>query len=87
MGAKIIEVTCQCGNKIARYAKLKPGFLMKMYLDQILIDYNNILSNRHFELEEEIFCPQCKKRIATIKRIHGRLSVKINHGVVHKIST
>lgn len=87
MSAKIIEVTCQCGNKIAKYQKLKPGFLMKMYLDQILIDYNNILSNKHFELNDEIFCPRCKKRIATIKRIHGRLSAKINHGVIRKIST
>ena len=87
MSSKIIEVTCQCGNKLAKYQKLKPGFLMKMYLDQILIDYNNIFSNDHYELNEEIFCPQCKKRVATVKRIHGRLSAKINHGVVHKIST
>jgi len=87
MSSKIIEVVCQCGQKIAKYEKVKSGFLMKMYLDKILIDYTGNLSNHHFNLEDEIFCPNCNKRIASIKMIHGRLAAKINHGVVKKIST
>ncbi len=87
MSIKIIEVVCQCRNPIAKYKKMKSGFLMKMYLDQILEDYNNIFSNKHFQLEDEIICPRCQKRIATIKMIHGRLAAKINHGAIRKIST
>jgi len=87
MSAKIIEVECQCGNKLAKYNKLKSGFLMKMYLDCILEDPNSIFLNKKFNLEDAIFCPKCNKRIATIKMIHGRLAAKVNHGVVKKIST
>ncbi|MDD3808611.1 MAG: hypothetical protein PHG49_03895 [Candidatus Pacebacteria bacterium] len=87
MSSKIIEVVCQCGQKIAKYEKVKSGFLMKMYLDKILIDYIGNLSGKKFELGDDIFCPKCNKRIATIKMIHGRLAAKINHGVVKKIST
>ena len=87
MSSKIIDVYCQCGNKLAKYEKRKSGFLMKMYLDCILDDPNDIFLNKKFNLNDDIFCPKCQKRIATIKMIHGRLSAKINHGVVNKIST
>ncbi|HRZ29945.1 MAG TPA: hypothetical protein P5052_04415 [Candidatus Paceibacterota bacterium] len=83
----VIEVYCQCGNKLAKYDKRKKGFLVKMYLDQISEDPNDIFLDKKFNLDDEIFCPKCNKRIATIKMIHGRLSAKVNHGTVKKITT
>lgn len=87
MGLKVIEIVCQCGQKIAKYEKVKSGLLIKMYLDKILVDYMGNLSGRKFELGDDVFCSKCNKRIGTIKMIHGRLAVKINHGAVKKIST
>lgn len=83
---RIIDVACQCGQELARYKKVKRGSLQKMYLDMILEDRAGIFSKKP-ENGENLFCPNCKKRIATIYMIHGRPAAKINHGAVKPIRT
>lgn len=83
---RTIEVECQCGQPIARYKKEGSGYLMKMYLDMITIDRANVFEEKK-NTGDDIICPSCNKRIATIGMIHGRPAAKINHGVVKKIQT
>lgn len=83
---RIIDVECQCGQALARYKKVKRGSLQKMYLDMILEDRAGVFSKK-FQNEENIYCPNCKKRVATIYMIHGRPAAKVNHGAVMGIRT
>jgi len=83
---RIINVECKCGQELARYKKVKRGSLQKMYLDMILEDRAGVFS-RKFEVQENIYSPNCKKRIATIYMIHGRPAAKINHGAVKSTRT
>lgn len=83
---RVINVECKCGQALARYKKVKKGSLQKMYLDMILEDRADVF-NKKFENTESIFCPNCKKRIATVCMIHGRPAAKINHGAVRGIRT
>lgn len=84
--ARTIEVECQCGQPIARYKKEGNGYLMKMYLDMITVDRAEVFEGKN-DVGDNIICPSCNKRIATIEMIHGRPAAKINHGVVKKIQT
>lgn len=83
---RIIDVECQCGQKLARYKKVKKGSLQKMYLDMVLEDRAGIFSGKLLT-EDSIYCPNCKKRIATVHLIHGRPAAKINHGAVKPVRT
>jgi hypothetical protein len=83
---RIIDVDCKCGQALARYKKAKRGALQKMYLDMILEDKAGVFSGK-IQTGENIFCPSCKKRVATVHMIHGRPAAKVNHGAVKSIRT
>ena len=83
---RIIEVECKCGQELARYKKVKRGTLLKMYLDMIMEDRAGIFGEK-FEVGESLYCPACRKRIATIYMIHGRPAAKVNHGAIKPIRT
>jgi len=85
-GSRIIEVECKCGQRLARYEKVGKGRLQKMYLDMILKDRAGVFSD-DFEINQDIFCPGCNKRVATIKGIHGKLAAKMNQGAIKPIRT
>lgn len=83
---KTILVKCQCGLKIAKYKKEGKGKLVKMYLDKILEDKAGVFS-KQTKTGQFVFCPSCKKRIATIQMIHGRPAAKINQGAIKQTRT
>lgn len=83
---RIIDVECRCGQQLARYKKVKRGNLQKMYLDMILEDRAGVFSGK-LSNEENIYCPNCDKRVATIYMINGKPAAKINHGAVKSIRT
>lgn len=87
---RVIEVECQCGQPLAKYEKVGKGQLQKMYLDMILVDRAGIFakeSEQGLTTGTEIYCSNCKKRVATVHIIHGRPAAKINHGAVKPIHT
>jgi len=83
---KILTVYCSCGQKLVRYKKGKGRKLVKIHKNRVLDDFTNekIFLNEFLE-NTNLFCPQCKKRIATVKLIKGRYVNKLNQGVVGKI--
>lgn len=83
---KIIETECKCGQSLAKYKKVGKGKLQKMYLDMIIIDRAGIFPEK-LATGQEIYCPNCYKKVATIQLIHGRPAAKINHGAVKPIKT
>ena len=83
---RIIKLECKCGQKIARYKKEGRGKLIKMYLNMILEDVAGIFS-RPLKTNEDVFCPKCKKRLATIYIVHGRPAAKINQGAIKPVKT
>lgn len=83
---RIIKLECKCGQKIAKYKKEGKGKLIKMYLDMILEDVTGIFS-KPLKTKENVFCPKCKKRLATIYMIHGRPAAKINQGAIKPVKT
>jgi len=87
---KIIDVKCKNGHLLFRkYRKIKPGNLLKCYIDQIgqdLISVNGLPS------DTDIYCPMCQKenitlRIGRIGMVHGRPAVIVNHGGIKPIRT
>lgn len=84
--AKIIEVECGCGQKLAKYRKVGSGRLRKMYLDMILDDKTGVFKT-DLKTGENIFCINCNNRIATIQMIHGRPAAKMNQGVIKKVGS
>lgn len=85
-GRKVIEIICQCGLKIAKYEKQGRGKLLKMYLDKILEDKTGVFL-KHLKTGQFVFCPSCKKRLATIQMVHGRPAAKMNQGTIKQIKT
>jgi hypothetical protein len=78
-----IEVDCKCGAALARYRKGGKGRLVKMFFDRILVDHAGVfLVEPHLALNEDIFCPQCRKRVATVHVIRGRYAAKMNQGAI-----
>ncbi len=85
MTTKTIDIFCKNKHLIfGKYKKVKPGFLMKCYLDMIGEDLVGVkgLSN-----ETDVYCPTCKVRIGRIGLKHGRPAVIINHGGVKQVKT
>jgi len=83
---QIIEVECKCGQELAKYEKVGKGRLQKMYLDMILEDRAGVFSGE-FEIEQNIFCPSCEKRVATLQMVHGRPAAKMNQGAIKPVKT
>jgi hypothetical protein len=87
MGEKVkkIDVYCKNGHLLfGRYLKLKPGFLMKCYIERIGEDKIGVSG---LSTGTDVFCPQCKLRIGRIKVIKGMPAVAINHGTVKRVKT
>lgn len=78
-----IEVFCRCGRLLARYSKGGKGRLVKMFFERILVDECGVfLVEPRPELHQELFCPQCEKRIATVQVIRGKFAAKLNQGAI-----
>ena len=81
-----IEVICQCGQPLARYKKRGKGRLVKMFFERIAVDHAAVfLTDPPPALNQEIFCPSCAKRVATVQIISGKYAAKINQGAVAPI--
>ena len=81
-----IEVFCQCGNALARYKKGGKGRLRKMFFERIALDYHGIfLTEPPLELNREIHCPDCEKRVATVQIVAGKYAAKMNQGGIQPI--
>ncbi len=83
---QFIDVACDCGAPLARYRKSGKGRLVKMFLDKIAVDRAGIF---HTEpppkLHDEIHCPGCGSRVATLHMIRGRPAAKVNQGAVRVV--
>jgi len=87
---RTIDVYCKNGHLLfGRYIKMKPGFLMKCYIDKIGIDYVGV---KDLPLGKDVYCSSCTKegenlRIGRIGMVHGRPAVVVNHGGIKRIKT
>ena len=82
---KTIDVFCLNGHLLfGKYKKMKPGFLMKCYLDKITDDYVGVAGLPN---NTDVYCPTCSLRIGRIGQVRGRPSVVINHGGVKRVRT
>lgn len=87
---KIIDVYCKNNHLIfGRYKKVKSGFLMKCYIDEIGKDY---IGASNLKNQTSVFCSYCSQegknnRIGRIDIVHGRPAVIINHGGVKQVKT
>jgi len=87
---KVIDVFCKNGHLLfGRYRKVKSGFLMKCYLDEIGIDYVGV---KDLPLNRDVYCPFCAKQGVTLRIgrkgiVHGRQAVVVNHGGIKRIKT
>ncbi len=81
-----IEVKCQCGAPLARYKKGGKGRLRKMFFDRIAVDYAGcFLTDPPLELDRDILCPECGKRVATVRVVSGKYAAKMNQGAIQPI--
>lgn len=77
---KIWTVYCKCGEKLVRYKKRGPGRLRKIHRDRISKDYSGLFLSDSTKIGTDIFCPNCKKRLATVLKVNGKYVNKINQG-------
>ncbi len=77
---KIWTVFCKCGFKLVKYRKRGPGRLRKIHRDRVAKDYTNLFSDNTSAVGTDVFCPACKKRIATILKVNGKYVNKVNQG-------
>lgn len=78
-----IIVECKCGRKIFKYQKAGTGKLIKCFLGRILEDYITLPPKTPNGLNAT--CPNCLKRIGTIRLIHGAPAIKLNQGQIKPI--
>ena len=80
---RAIEVVCSCGAPLARYQKGGTGRLVKMFFHKILTDRAGVfVTDPPRKLDEEILCPQCSRRVATVRVVRGQYAAKVNQGAV-----
>ena len=80
------EVSCQCGQPLARYRKAGKGRLVKMFFSRIALDRAGVfLTEPPPQLGDPIFCPKCRKRVATVQVISGKYAAKLNRGAVQPL--
>lgn len=83
---RVISVSCQCGQPLARYRKGGKGRLVKMFLSRIVEDSAGIfLVEPKLELGDAMHCPACHKRVATLQMVRGKVAAKVNRGGVAPI--
>ena len=81
-----VDVACTCGRSLARYRKRGKGRLVKMFLHKIAADPAGIfLTDPPAKLHDEIHCPACGNRVATLHMIRGRPAAKVNQGCVRVV--
>lgn len=86
----IIEVECKKGHVVfGHYRKVKPGRLLKCYIDEIRFDHIGV---KGLPNGTDVFCKNCQKegiitRVGRIGLVHGRPAVVINHGGTKPIRT
>ena len=80
---KLLTVFCLCGQKLVKYKKGTGRRLVKIHKDRVVTDFTigKIFLNNAPE-NTDLFCPKCKKRIATVKLISGKYVNKLNQGRV-----
>lgn len=76
-----LTLFCKCGIKLVRYQKGQGRRLVKIHSDRVVFDFFNLFINS-YEENTNIFCPNCKNRIATVKKINGKYVNKLNQGQV-----
>lgn len=80
---RAIEVVCDCGEPLARYQKGGKGRLVKMFFHKILTDRAGVfLTEPAPQRNDEIECPACRKRVATVQVVRGHYAAKVNQGAV-----
>lgn len=80
---KILTIYCACGLKLLQYKKGPGARLIKIHRDRITKDFNNGLFLDHFGAENtDILCPQCNKRLSSVKVIAGKYVNKVNQGQI-----
>ena len=85
MTIRTVDVHCKNGHILfGRYIKMRPGFLMKCYVERIGKDYVGVIGLHN---GADVFCPECRLRVGRIKIVHGMPAVFINHGTVKRIKT
>lgn len=67
-----------------RYRKKGKGRLVKIHKLRIAKDYTGIFSKELPE-GENIVCPNCEKRVATVRKINGKWVFKLNQGQIGMI--
>ncbi len=75
---------CKCGMKLLDYRKRGPGRWIKVHKTRISKDYTGIFSVV-LPKGDDIFCPSCAVRVATVRNISGKWVFKLNQGAVGKI--
>lgn len=76
---------CRCSRPLARYRKGGKGRLIKMFFDRIVVDHAGVfLTDPPLPLHEEILCPNCGTRVATVQIVKGRYAAKINQGGIRR---
>ena len=73
---------CACGKKLLKYKKGPGRRLLKIHRDRISKDYTGIFISDFSTENTDIFCPNCRQRIATVKKINGKFINKLNQGQV-----
>jgi hypothetical protein len=82
---RTLKVHCECGQLLAHYSKSGQGRLRKMWFERILKDPLNIFLTEPLKvLNEDILCPKCQKRVATVQIIGGKYAAKMNQGTVRE---
>ncbi|HJO04982.1 MAG TPA: hypothetical protein QGG47_13525 [Acidobacteriota bacterium] len=83
---QFIDVACACGAPLARYRKSGKGRLIKMFLHKIADDRAGVfLPEPPLQLHDDVHCPACGRRVATLRMILGRPAAKVNHGAVRVV--
>ncbi|MFP4403007.1 MAG: hypothetical protein ACOC3X_02380 [Nanoarchaeota archaeon] len=82
---KILTIHCKCGEKLVQYKKGPGRRLLKIHRDRITKDFTGIFLNDYSSLNTDILCPNCRKRIATVKCIKGKYVNKLNQGQIGEI--
>jgi len=82
---KIKTLYCDCNTKLLDYRKRGNGRWIKVHQSRISKDFTGIFSGNSLPEGSDIFCPQCQKRIATVRMVNGKWVYKLNQGTIGKI--
>lgn len=75
---KTIKLYCKCWDCLVKYRKGLWRRLLKIHRDRIVKDYTWIFINDFSRAGTDIFCKNCKGRIATVLNINWKFVNKLN---------